>query len=178
MPIEEWISDPIASERHQRFVRATPERTVELALELPAGGDGVVGALTRLRGMKSGGTMEEFLANNGFVFLSREPREVVVGIGARADLFGDKGMLADAADWRGWNQPNSVKAAATFRAVPDGDGSVLVTETQVAATDEQARRRFRVYWTAIRPFSALIRHRWLRQIARRAERDTLAATGA
>lgn len=178
MPIEDWISEPIASERHQRFVGATPERAVELALELPAGGDGIVGTLTSLRGMKGGGTMEEFLANNGFLFLSRAPREVVVGIGSRADLFGDKGMLADAADWHGWSQPNSVKAAATFRAVPDGNGSVLITETQVEATDEQARRRFRFYWAAIRPFSALIRLRWLRQIASRADRDTLAAPGA
>ncbi len=38
-----------------------------------------------------------------------------------------------------------------------------------AATDAAARRRFRLYWLAIRPFSGLIRRLWLRAIKRRAE---------
>jgi hypothetical protein len=49
------------------------------------------------------------------------------------------------------------------------DGETLSTETRVWAADPPARRRFRLYWLAIRPFSGLIRRLWLRAIKRRAE---------
>ena len=49
------------------------------------------------------------------------------------------------------------------------DGETLSTETRVWAAHLSARRRFRFYWLAIRPFSGLIRRVWLRAIKRRAE---------
>jgi hypothetical protein len=45
---------------------------------------------------------------------------------------------------------------------------VLATETRVAALDDAARRSFARYWRLIRPFSGLIRRRWLLAGARRA----------
>ena len=57
-----------------------------------------------------------------------------------------------------------------FRVVPDGaGGSLVTTKTRVLATDPRAARRFAVYWRIIQPGSALIRRRWLRAIAARAE---------
>src|SRR5207245_895689 len=46
-------------------------------------------------------------------------------------------------------------------AVPLGPagGTRLATETRVHATDSAARRRFRLYWFVVAPFSALIRRR-------------------
>jgi hypothetical protein len=49
------------------------------------------------------------------------------------------------------------------------DGETLATETRVRAASPASRRRFRLYWLAIRPFSGLIRHLWLREIKRWAE---------
>lgn len=51
------------------------------------------------------------------------------------------------------------------------DGRTLTTETRVQAADARARRRFRLYWLFIRPWSGLIRRLWLREIARRARRN-------
>jgi hypothetical protein len=53
---------------------------------------------------------------------------------------------------------------ADFR-VDDGQ---LTTETRVLLTDEASRRAFARYWLLIRPFSGLIRRRWLAAVARRA----------
>jgi len=172
VPIEDWIAQPpLAAERHERPIAATPERAVELALEMPVGTDPIVGALLRLRGMRSaGGSSETFMESNGFVVLKREPREVVLGTAGTAELF-PKVRLRDAADWRQWARANSLKAAMTWRAEPSGDGSLLITETQVEAIDESARRRFRIYWLVVGPFSALIRRRWLAQIAKAAEAE-------
>jgi hypothetical protein len=58
--------------------------------------------------------------------------------------------------------------ALALWAEPAGDGSLLVTETRVAANDAAARRAFARYWRLVGPFSALIRRRWLRAAAREA----------
>jgi hypothetical protein len=178
VPIEDWIAQPpLASERHERLIAASPERAVELALETPAGADPIVGALLRLRGLRSArGSAESFMRANRFVTLERESREVVLGIAAPAELF-PKELLQDPGGWRDWDRPNSLKAAMTWRAEPSGDGSRLITETQVEAIDESARRRFRVYWLVVGPFSALIRRRWLAQIAKAAERERSVSPG-
>jgi hypothetical protein len=59
--------------------------------------------------------------------------------------------------------------AMDLRAVPDGAGARLETETRVFLTDRSSRRRFRAYWLVVRPFSGFIRRRWLRAAKRRAE---------
>jgi hypothetical protein len=43
----------------------------------------------------------------------------------------------------------------------------LTTETRVLLTDDGSRRAFRRYWLVIRPFSGVIRRRWLAAIVRR-----------
>ncbi|HEU4422206.1 MAG TPA: hypothetical protein VFR67_06650 [Pilimelia sp.] len=77
--------------------------------------------------------------------------------------------LAEQADPAGFftefAEPGWAKMAADFRV---GDGE-LTTETRVLLTDERSRRAFRRYWLLIRPFSGLIRRRWLAAIVRRAE---------
>jgi hypothetical protein len=60
-----------------------------------------------------------------------------------------------------------IEIAVAFWAEPAGSGSTLHTETRVRAADRAARRRFRVYWLVVRPFSGLIRRSWLRAAARR-----------
>jgi hypothetical protein len=70
-----------------------------------------------------------------------------------------------------FDEPGYAKAAFNFHVEPDGNsGSVLFTETRVLTTDDRARRRFRLYWTFVRPGSGLIRHAWLRAVKARAER--------
>jgi hypothetical protein len=175
MPIEDWISDPIASERHERMIPASPERAVELALELPPAPDPIVRTLLKLRGLDPGESARGVLESDAFVVLQREPREVVAGMGRPVwtPRGGDRGpTLTDPADWETWSEPHSFKAVMTFRGEPVGDGrSRLVTETQVVPTDDWARRAFRRYWLVVGPFSALIRRRWLRAIEKRAEAE-------
>ena len=60
--------------------------------------------------------------------------------------------------------PGWAKIVANFR-VSEGE---LTTETRVLLTDERSRRAFGRYWLLIRPFSGLIRRRWLAAIVRRA----------
>jgi hypothetical protein len=63
-----------------------------------------------------------------------------------------------------------VKIAFTLRADPVGDGrSLFRTETRAVATDPEARRLFRRYWSLVSPGVGLIRIAMLKPIKAAAE---------
>ena len=63
------------------------------------------------------------------------------------------GGLRSAADFVAFDEPGFAKMALEFRALPEGAGSRLETETRVFLTDAGSRRRFAAYWLVVRPFS-------------------------
>jgi hypothetical protein len=107
----------------------------------------------------------------GFAELGESSNEFVYGgVGRFWEPSGGLRQVP-AEDFAGFDEPGYAKAGFNFRVEPDGNGGcVLSTETRVLATDDHARRRFRLYWTFVRPGSGLIRHAWLRAIRARAER--------
>lgn len=137
--IDEWLPEFDVNEQHDVAVPVPPERALELMLASPAAPDRTVATLLGVRGMPARGrTLAEFFRANDFRELGRSPTE-----------------------WAGALERSGLKIAIDFRAQAIPGGSRLSTETRVKATSERARRRFRVYWLAIGPFSALIRRRWL-----------------
>ena len=162
-PLDRWLPEFDARERHERELSVSPERALQLAVELPAAPDAVVRALLRLRGLRTDARIGEFFTAQGFEPLERTPTTFVVG--AVSTPWRPRGGLGRFHDPR----PGTVRIVADFRAEPGPrGGSVLSTETRVAAVDERARRAFRRYWLLIGPFSKLIRRRWLAAIARQA----------
>jgi hypothetical protein len=134
------------SERHSVALSVAPERALELALATPAAPDLIVRTLLRLRGLGvPRGSLEEFATTPPFRELGRTETEFVAGL-----------------------SPRGLEIAFDFRAAPRADGSLLTTETRVHALTPRARRLFRLYWLVVGPFSALIRRRWLKAIAKRA----------
>jgi hypothetical protein len=140
------LPDYEVRERHSVALPVSPERALEVALAAPAAPDRIVSTLLRLRGLRvPRGSLEQFATTPPFRELARNQTEFVAGL-----------------------SPHGVRIAFDFRAEPRPDGSLLTTETRVQALTPRARRLFRLYWLAIGPFSALIRRRWLKAIARRA----------
>lgn len=141
--------------------------TVQLLLALRTGGRGLAGV---------GGSARSFRLNDprrsGFGVLAEDaPYEVVLGTeGAfwsrRATLrpLDDTAISAEPA-------PATARAAWSFTVRPLTDMRCeLATETRVLCADDNARRRFRLYWLLVRPGSGLIRRSMLRTIRRAAER--------
>jgi len=148
-PIDDWLPEFDVVERHDAAVPAPPGRALELLLGSPAAPDRTVAALLRARGMPARGrTIEEFFGGEQFRQLGRGPTE-----------------------WAAALERSGLKIAIDFRAEPIPGGSRLSTETRVKATNERARRRFRLYWLVIGPFSALIRRRWLAAATASAKRS-------
>ncbi len=112
-------------------------------------------------------TVLEGFERMGFRKVAEQPGEelVVAGIGRFWKLSGGLRRVEGREQFTQFEEPGYAKVAFNFRLV---DGK-LSTETRIAGTDAHARRRFGLYWLLIRPGSGLIRHEWLRAIARRAQ---------
>ena len=147
-----------AREVHSVRLALPAVEAIELALSTPIGADPLVRVLLRLRGLKARGTIGDALSGLGLVELDRREGEVVFG--GSGTPWRPGGLIRTLADAR----PGSVRIATDFRS----DGESLTTETRIAAVDDAARRSFLRYWRVVGPFSALIRRRWLAQIAKRA----------
>jgi hypothetical protein len=162
VPLDRRLPEFEFGERHQRKLAVPPERALEIVLALPAAPGPAVRGLLALRGIRARASLAELRHALGFEELERTATSFVVGGGGRpwrprggSRPFDDPG-------------PGAVRMALAFWAEPDTAGSLLVTETRVAPVEEAARRAFARYWRLIRPFSALIRRRWLRAAAARA----------
>jgi hypothetical protein len=149
-------------ERHQTYVRATPERVYAAMRAVPAREIFLFRTLVAIR--RCGRPGSESILNpgpdaplldvalrSGFHLIAEEvPREIVIGMYVI--------------------QPKRALAVMNFRLEPEGDRVLLTTETRITVTDLRARITFGCYWLAIRAGSAFIRRMWLRAIRTRAER--------
>ena len=154
-------------EVHAVELPCAPERALEMVFALPVAPDPLVRCLFRLRGLGRGPVIGDALSTMGFETLARSETEVVAG--------------ASGTPWR-WHAglrgfgeagPGMVRMAIDFHVEPLPNGCRLSTETRIAAVDEAARRAFRSYWLVVRPFSALVRRRWLAAATAAAKRSAL-----
>lgn len=152
-------------ERHSVRVAASPERALAAARETRLEDVRTVAILFRLRGLRAAprGPIWASLQAQGFRL--HDP-ETLVLIGRP---WSRRGGIRTDEDFVGFAEPGYAKLALDLRAVPDGDGALLETETRIYLTDAASRRRFAAYWLVVRPFSGLTRRLWLQAAKRRAE---------
>jgi hypothetical protein len=166
--LDHWLPTYLVREHHQRLIRAPAEATLKATLALPVAPDRIVRSLFFLRGLGAGGkTIAEFASSDGFVTLERTATTLVFGL---AGGFRHGWQVARTREeWIAWSAPG-LKIVGDFRAHPTGNGHTrLTTETRVQPLNRASHLGFRLYWLLVGPFSALIRRRWLRAIARAAE---------
>lgn len=174
----EWILDRLIPtydfrSRYTRRISASPDAVWEALHAVTAAELPVTRLLMGIRAAgrsRMSGPMTDVLSN---VDLGRqEGREAVGGMVAKfwrlRPEFGPR-ETTDPAGFAAFSEPGWAKAAMSFQLSPEGDATLLASETRIRATDPASRRAFAGYWLLIRAGSALIRHEFLRAIARRAE---------
>jgi hypothetical protein len=143
--LDRYLPNYEVNEVHAVDLSIAPEDAIERVMRLPVGSDAIVRTLFRLRGVPGAELPMERFAGEilGLDAVERTAtRAVAVG------------------------RLRGVEVGISFEAEPrPGGGSRLVTETRVG----NAGLAFRLYWLVVRPFSALIRRRWLRAVARDGE---------
>jgi hypothetical protein len=180
MTLDEVIPSPQYRMCHSRPVRAARSVVWTALLEVTMSalplGRALEGA--RLLPSRLAGRSHEPLAQRTFLdvtpipVLYAQPPRVVISAGlsqAWRLLGGLTPPALQAADLRTWSQPGWIKVAMEFRLQPAAPGTLLSTETRVAATDPRTRRAFAAYWCVIRPGSGAIRREVLNVVARHAE---------
>jgi hypothetical protein len=171
-PLDDFLPDYEFSERHSLVIDA-PTARIDAALRTISICDiPVARALWRVRrlGRPYGDLQKPFVGGElPGVVLEDVPEEgIVLGLtGQFWRLLGsrdrDKPRTAD--EFLAFTRPDTCKAVIDFRV----GRSSLSTETRVHVGDPAARRKFRLYWFVVRPFSGLIRILLLRAARRRAE---------
>ena len=123
---------------------------------------------------RTAGTYPDRLERFGFTRLAEiTGRELVFGLAGRF-WRPDGGLrrLSGREDFQSFTEDGCVKTAWNLRIVVVGAGRcVLSTETRIQCFGPAARRKFRLYWTLVGPFSGAIRMGLLRGVKRRAERS-------
>jgi hypothetical protein len=167
-------------EHHEMKVDAPVDATYRAVKDLDLARSPIVLALLAVRGLPTLFTgavkpsrrlgLNELL-QAGFVVLGEEPnREIVLGIVGKFWQLTSGVHRIEPGEFSGFDAPGFAKGAWNFLVSErTSSGSTVMTETRVACTDQDARRKFKRYWTLVGPFSALIRRALLRGIKRDAE---------
>lgn len=159
--------------RHQTRVAASAPDAWAALHRADLGGSWMTRALLTLRGLRPrAGLRLDGLAKAGFMPLGERPgREVAFGLVGRFWTPSGGRIAVTPAEFRDFARPGYAKVVWTFAVEEDAPGSTrLVTETRVACVDAASRRRFRLYWLVVRPFSGVVRKAMLSAVAREAAR--------
>jgi len=167
------------SMRHDVVVRASPRQAYQALRQVDLRQSWLARILFFLRGLgrnrpRASLDFLETVQQGGFVLLLDAPEEVVFGVAGKFWLpSGGRVCGLTREDFLAFNRDGFAKATWSISFAAGGPGITLVaTETRVQCLGAPAGRRFRLYWTLVRPFSGLIRHVLLRQIKQRAELST------
>ena len=139
-----WDFDEV----HRRRVAALPDVAYAAARHLDFSRSWITRTLLLVRGLRVDPTIDGLIEKGDFVVVvEHPPQEYVL-----------------------WMEPASLEIAWNFHVAGIGDGrSEVTTMTRVRCLTATARRRFRIYWFFVRPFSGLIRRELLRCVAASAE---------
>jgi hypothetical protein len=180
MQIDRFLPRYDAIETHSIAIDAPRDRVWTTLRSGDIGGSRIIKFLMALRMIFAGRldsraatqaiTIEK-MERHGFGILDEDPgRELLLGIHGRF--------------WRPTGNTLPFDRESFTRPIPDGvaravwnftlddspRGTNLTTETRVLCGDAASRRKFRLYWLFVRPFSGLIRTVMLRSIRRQVAR--------
>jgi hypothetical protein len=162
--LHEALPDFQFEERHSTLVNATPEQVYDALLTLDFRRSATIRALFFLR---SGGGLSmslQKLGNTGFLLLDQQrPRSILLGIAGR--FWRPSGSLVrfrTPEEFINYSGAGHCKAIWSFLFKQEKGGTMVTTVTRIHCVDASARRRFRIYWLLVRPFSGLVRREILR----------------
>lgn len=182
MLIDAFLLTYDATERHHLDIHAPIEKVYAAVRELDVSHSRLIRALFMLRGLPAFmfsprrtqqplGLNLTALLKSGFVFLGETlPQEIVLGLIGKFWTASGCIQKLDAAGFQNFSIPGFAKAVWNFSLESrETEITRLHTETRVLCLDAASRRRFRLYWLFIRPFSGLVRMEMLRAIKRKTE---------
>ena len=158
-------------EYHQIRIRGNPTEVYETVRTLDFSDSFLIRTLFRLRGLPATLKSVDDLLHAGFVLVDEKPgQEFVLGLVGKFWRPTATLERVDPLGYRGFNQKGYAKVAWNFAFSKTSGGLVKVsTETRIMCMDDSSRKRFRLYWRLVGPFSGLTRREMLRCAKRKTE---------
>jgi hypothetical protein len=180
MLLDELMPEPDVSAHYEAMVNANPERTFIALQQADFSQSRIIRALMGLRTLgrtRRSGTQQDLIERMrkaGFIELARkENEEIVIGVVGR--FWQPKsGILLglSAQEILDFSTLGFAKAFWNFHLASNSpEQTLLFTETRVQLFGPAARRKFRLYWSLVGPFSGWIRKEMLRLIRKQAEQS-------
>ncbi len=189
MLIDSFAPNPDAVEVHEISINASPEIVYQALQTVDLGDSVLIKALLFLRSIPRYMALDcspkrnqkiglQTLMDNGFGLLAEEPPdEIVLGVTGR--FWRPTGNVSpfNRDDFNEKVAAGFARAVWNFSTASAGVRTILRTETRVTCGDPASRRKFRLYWFIVRPFSGLIRLIMLNIVRRAAETGPALAAG-
>ncbi len=181
MLIDSFAPNPDVVERHSIVINASTEEVTRALWTTDLGGSLIIKLLMGLR------SLPEFILHRGrvpprkrsitlqtiidsrFGVLAKQADEIVLGVTGK--FWRPTGNLSpfNREDFDRPVSPGLARGVWNFSVKEEKRGrTILSTETRVICGDDISRRKFRVYWFFVRPFSGLIRRLMLKRVRRHA----------
>lgn len=184
--LDRFIPRPEVVEHHRVRIAAPADIVMSTARSLELLDSRMIRTIFKLRELALGGQPDERrhpaallpqMQSIGWVVLAeRAGREIVLGAVTRPWEASPVFRSVPAGEFAAFREPGYVKIAWTIRADPAGQNeSTFHTETRVATTDEETRKRFQTYWSFVAPGVELIRLAMLRPLKKAAEKSAARA---
>ena len=181
MLIDSFAPNPDAVETHSINIAASPEAVYRALWTTDIGGSIVIKLLLALRSLpefvlhgsrpRNSEVNLQTLIDSGFGVLAEQPGEEIV-LGVTGSFWRPTGNLSPFIR-EDFDQPvphGIARAVWNFSVSESRNGlTSLSTETRVTCGDVASRRKFRLYWFFVRPFSGLIRRLMLQTVKRACE---------
>ena len=179
--LDSFMADPDVRDQHTTYIEAPANVTYAAAREVELDSSRIVRAIFKARELILRSTPAERPQVRGFIesmkaigwgVLAEKPgREIIMGAVTKPWEANPVFRPLPPEEFESFAEPDYVKIAWTLRAIPLPNGASLFrTETRAVATDAQARRKFRFYWSLLSPGIILIRLALLPAIRATAER--------
>ena len=177
MLIDSFAPNPDAVEIHSLLINASPDAVYRALWTADLGRSLVIKFLLGLRSVPELVTHPlkswrrdrkltiQTLMDAGFGKLAEEVgREIVLGVNGK--FWQPIGNLSpfNRADFDRAVPAGCARAVWNFKVQATPGGTLLSTETRVTCGDETSRRKLRLYWLLVRPFSGLIRRIMLESV--------------
>jgi hypothetical protein len=179
--LDRFIPDPEVNEHHRVRIAAPADVVMSTAKDLNLLESTIIRTVFRLRELALGGRPDRRphpsallaqMQSIGWVVLAeRAGREIVLGAVTRPWDAAPTFRSVPAHQFAAFREPGYVKIVWNLRADPLGPTDTMFhTETWVATTDSESRKRFRKYWSFVAPGVELIRLAMLKPLKKTAER--------
>ena len=168
-------------DRHHIYVAAPADVTLTAATEMDFDRNAIIRGIFKTRewilhakpdtAIRPRGVLEEMKSLGWGVLAELPGREFVLGGVTKPWESNPVFRALPPDEFAGFSEPGYVKIAWTLRVNPAGNNdSIFRTETRAVATDAEARRLFRRYWSLLSPGIIAIRRVIVPQVKAEAER--------